>query len=116
MERGRSSLWRTIRVVLAAHGYTVLTARDGEEGVRLSREHRETIRMLVTDVVMPGMGGRALAEEIGRERPRIKVLYMSGYTSDALGEQGVLAEGIELIEKPFTPAELVERVRKVLDA
>ncbi len=105
-----------VRQVLAINGYPVLVASNGEEALRVSREHREPIHLLVTDVVMPGMSGRVLANRIAWDRPGIKVLYMSGYTDNAIGQHGVLEEGIELIEKPFSPAVFAEKVRKALDA
>jgi two-component system sensor histidine kinase EvgS len=105
-----------VRQVLSTGGYSVLVASNGEEAVRLSREREEPIHLLVTDVVMPGMSGRVLANRIVGQRPRVKVLYMSGYTDDAIGQHGVLEEGIELIEKPFSPAVFAKKVRKVLDA
>jgi CheY-like chemotaxis protein len=70
--------------------------------------------MLVTDVVMPGMDGRALSEEIRRDRPGIRVLFMTGYSADAVGRNRILEEGAELIEKPFTPSEFAGKVRKAL--
>jgi len=103
-----------VRRVLDSNGYAVIAARDGAEGVRASREYRGRIRMLVTDVVMPGMDGRALSEEIRRDRPGIRVLFMSGYTADVIGRNGILDEGGELIEKPFTPSEFAAKVRKAL--
>ena len=69
----------------------------------------------MTDVVMPGTGGRDMARRIGELRPGVRVLYVSGYTHDAISQQGVLDEGIEFLPKPFTPAELLARVRAVLD-
>jgi CheY-like chemotaxis protein len=72
--------------------------------------------MLVTDVVMPGMNGRVLADEIERDRPGIKVLFMSGYPADAIGRYGILGEGTNLIEKPFTPSDFVGKVRGILGA
>ena len=72
--------------------------------------------LVVTDVVMPGIDGPALAEEIRRDRPGIKVLFMTGYSADAIGRDGILKEGAELIEKPFTPSDFAGKVRKVLGA
>ncbi|HSN13628.1 MAG TPA: response regulator, partial [Anaeromyxobacteraceae bacterium] len=100
---------------LATAGYNVLAARDGEEGLRTAAQYPGDIHLLATDVIMPRMGGRALATELAKVRPGIKVLYMSGYTADAMLQHGVLEEGIHLIAKPFTTAELAQKVREVLD-
>ena len=105
-----------VRQVLDSDGFAVLTACDGAEAMRVSREYRGRIRLVVTDVVMPGIDGRALAEEIRRDRPGIKVLFMTGYSADAIGRDGILGEGAELIEKPFTPSGFAGKVRKVLGA
>jgi len=105
-----------VRQVLESDGYAVLTASTGAEGLRLSREYRGRIRMLVTDVVMPGMNGRALADGIERDRPGIKVLFMSGYPADTIGRDGILGEGTNLIEKPFTPSDFAGKVRGILGA
>ncbi|MBE0602522.1 MAG: PAS domain S-box protein, partial [Deltaproteobacteria bacterium] len=105
-----------VRQVLESEGYAVLTASTGAEGLRLSREYRGRIRMLVTDVVMPGMNGRALADGIERDRSGIKVLFMSGYPADTIGRNGILGEGTDLIEKPFTPSDFAGKVRGILGA
>jgi len=102
--------------ILAAKGYPVLSAGSGEEATLLSRDFKGPIHLLVTDVVMTGMNGRDLADRISAERPGIKVLFMSGYTDDAIGHHGVLEDGIEFLSKPFSPATLVNKVRKILDA
>ena len=93
-------------------GYQVLAARDGHEAMRVAANGREAIRLLLTDVVMPGMGGRELAERLLTERPRLRVLFSSGYPSDAVAEDGSLAEGIEFLQKPYEPAVLAGRVRE----
>ena len=101
---------------LGAAGYTVLAAAGGEEALRLAGVHSGPIHLLLTDVVMPSMSGRAVAEELVRERPTLDVLYMSGYTGDALGHHGVLEAGTHFLAKPFTPSDLTRRVREVLDS
>ena len=102
--------------VLAGQGYTVLTARSGLAALQLSQEHPGPIHLLVTDVVMPGgMSGRELAKQLTASRPDIKVLYISGYTDDALGQRGVVDPGLILLQKPFTANTLIHKVREVLD-
>jgi CheY-like chemotaxis protein len=105
---------RLARRALEQHGYTVLAARVPSEAVRLFREWREPISLLLTDVVMPEMSGQALAEQLLRSHPDIKVLYTSGYTDNALVKHGVLEAGLAFLGKPFTPAELVRQVGQVL--
>jgi len=102
--------------MLESAGYTVLTAANGEEALRVLERHEEQVHLMVTDVVMPGMSGRILAERFDRTRPGMKVLYMSGYTDDVVVRHGVLAEGMPFLSKPFTAAELIRKVREVLDS
>src|SRR5216110_2815616 len=100
---------------LEARGYTVLDAADGPSAIELSRRHSGVIDALVTDVVMPGMSGRELAERLAPTRPEMKVLYTSGYTDDAMVRQGVLSAGVAFLQKPFVPDTLARKVREVLD-
>jgi nitrogen-specific signal transduction histidine kinase/CheY-like chemotaxis protein len=102
--------------VLAHCGYRVLTAANPEEGLAVCRNHPHEIHLLVTDVVMPKMNGRQLAEEVARIRPSVKLLYVSGYTSNAIVHYGVLDAGLWFLPKPFSLAALVAKVREVLDA
>jgi PAS domain S-box-containing protein len=104
------------RRILEAAGYTVLTAADGNDAVLTSAEHAGDIHLLVTDVVMPRMGGSALAQELAKTRPTLQVLYVSGYTDDAIVHHGVLDAGTQFLAKPFTAADLVRKVREVLDS
>ena len=96
-------------------GYNVHVARNGAEAINFCTTHRGTLDLLLTDVVMPGLSGRELAAQLVEHRPELKVLYMSGYTDDAIGTHGVLDEGTVLLQKPFTSATLAERVRALLD-
>ncbi|MDQ3746378.1 MAG: PAS domain S-box protein, partial [Acidobacteriota bacterium] len=103
------------REILEEGGYTVIVARDGLEGLRVCREFEGRIDLVITDVVMPQAGGRELAEKAAALRPNAKVLYMSGYTEDAVVRHGVLEEEMPFIQKPFTPDALTRKVREVLD-
>jgi DNA-binding NtrC family response regulator len=109
------SLREVIREVLEEQGYTLLQASHGEEALALAREHREPIHLLLTDLVMPRLGGADLARQLASARPEMRVLYMSGYTDGAISRQGVLQEGSALLEKPFTNDRLVRAVREALD-
>jgi PAS domain S-box-containing protein len=102
--------------MLEMQGYKVLVAESGAEAVRVGSAHPGPIHLLLTDVVMPDLGGRALAELVCGRRPGVRVLYMSGYTDDAVIRTGVEAARDWFIQKPFTPLSLARRVREVLDA
>ncbi len=104
----------TVRA-LAEQGYTVLPAGDGEEALALARNCARAIDLVVTDVVMPGMGGREVVDRLREGTPGLPALFVSGYTQDAIAQRGVLDSGVEFLPKPFTPATLVARVRAVLD-
>jgi len=102
-------------LVLASYGYDVLDAADGQSALEISRSHPGAIDLLLTDVIMPGLNGRELAEQLQTQRPEMRVLYMSGYTGDAIESQGVQAQGMAFLPKPFTLEELLGKVREVLD-
>jgi PAS domain S-box-containing protein len=104
------------RHVLRMCGYTVLEAGDVDEAQRICTESREKIHLLVTDVVMPGMGGRALAERLLEQRPDMEVLYVSGYTDDAVVRHGILHKEVNFLQKPFSPTALAQKVHEVLAA
>jgi PAS domain S-box-containing protein len=103
------------RQVLLSGGYTVLEAGDGAQALWLAERHGGPIHLLVTDVVMPGLGGRGLAERLCAARPGLKVLYLSGYTDDAVVRHGVSREAVHFLPKPFSAAALALKVREVLD-
>ena len=100
---------------LRKRGYTVHEARNAEEAIEWSLNSRIKPHLVVTDVVMPGLSGPNLAARLLQENPRLKVLYMSGYTDDATAVHGAFWGGVPLLQKPFTPAQLAERVRMALD-
>jgi two-component system cell cycle sensor histidine kinase/response regulator CckA len=104
------------RELLEANGYVVLEAANGAAAIQLAEKHKEPIQLLLSDVVMPGMDGRKLAERMSRIHPESKVLYMSGYTDDAIVHHGVLSSGIALLQKPFTRESLTRKVREVLSS
>ena len=97
-------------------GYTVLEARLPSQALRLSSQHDGPIYLLIADVVMPEMGGRQLADRLAPSRPEMKVLYVSGYTDDAISRRGMLEPGVAFLEKPFSPVSLARKAREVLDA
>jgi YesN/AraC family two-component response regulator len=94
----------------------VLSAAAGDEALQTSARHAGTIHLLMTDVVMPRMSGRALAQELAKARPTVKILYMSGYADNAFVHNGMIDEGTNFIGKPFTPSELERKVREILDS
>jgi CheY-like chemotaxis protein len=102
--------------VLAHCGYKMLVAASPEEGLAICKENHRDIRLLITDVVMPRMNGRQLAEQVVKIAPNIRVLYISGYTSNAIVHYGVLDPGLWFLPKPFSLSSLVAKVREVLDS
>jgi two-component system cell cycle sensor histidine kinase/response regulator CckA len=107
---------RMAQEILQLNGYKVLDASNGKEAIRVTEEYSGNIDLMVTDVVMPQIGGRELAEKLSLTRPRMRVLYMSGYTDDAIVHHGVLGGLAAFLEKPFTPDALALKVREVLAA
>ena len=103
------------RMILENLGYTVLAAQSPVDSIRLVEEHQGEIHLLITDVVMPQMHGRQLAEQLRVIRPKIRCLFMSGYTADVIAHRGILHEGLNFLQKPFGSDELAARVRQVLD-
>jgi PAS domain S-box-containing protein len=106
---------RLLRELLISNGYTLLEARHGLEALEIAQTFQGRIDLLVTDMVMPQMSGRELAAKLGPQRPEMKILFMSGYTEDAIARQGVLDPGTAFLEKPFTPNSLAKKVRELLD-
>jgi two-component system, cell cycle sensor histidine kinase and response regulator CckA len=109
------ALRKLAKSFLTDHGFNVITASSGEEALRVAEFHGRPIDLLVTDVVMPGMNGRALADRLLARQPKLKVLYISGYTDSFIAGHGVLEEGTFLLHKPFTEEVLIRKVRDVLD-
>jgi PAS domain S-box-containing protein len=110
-----SAVRSLLRRVLVSAGYTVLDAADGAEALRVAAAHGGPVDLLLTDVVMPGGGGRQLADALCASRPGLRVLFISGYTDDAVVRHGVTEEEVNFLHKPFTAAALAEKVREVLD-
>ncbi len=103
------------RHVLELTGYRVLEAASGPDALRIAAQYPHAIALLLTDVVMPCMNGREVADRLAGLRPATRVLYMSGYTDDALGDDGLAPPRIAFLPKPFTPIALARKVREVLD-
>ncbi len=101
--------------ILEELGYSVLAAGNGEEAILASGRHTGVIHALITDIIMPHMGGKELSEKIRALRPSAKVLFMSGYTDNTIGRHGVLDPGVSFIQKPFSPLALARKVRAMLD-
>ncbi|HWY03882.1 MAG TPA: PAS domain S-box protein [Candidatus Acidoferrum sp.] len=108
------SVRQLVRETLAAKGYAVMEAENGEDGVALAARHKGKIDLVITDVVMPGMGGRELVKQLAETRRETKVLYLSGYTEDAIVSEGTIESGAAFLQKPFTLQNLSRKVREVL--
>ena len=100
--------------VLEQNGYDVLVADNGQDALKLCNKNLGKIQIMVTDVVMPGMSGHELATRVSSLDPTIKVLYMSGYTDDAISPQGVLEPGTQFLQKPFPIRAFLEKVQEVV--
>lgn len=110
-----TSVRKLARTILQDGGYTVVDAASGQEALEISRQHNGQIHLLLTDVVMPGTSGREVAQSVVTSRPEMRVLYMSGYTDDAIVHHGILDARTPFIQKPFTPNALLRKVRDLLD-
>jgi PAS domain S-box-containing protein len=105
------------RSILAGQGYVVLSASNGRDALQMARDHKGApIRLVVSDVIMPVMGGKVMAEWLKTTYPDLKILFTSGYTDDVIARHGVLDAGVEFLPKPYTPATLTRKVRELLDA
>jgi signal transduction histidine kinase/PAS domain-containing protein len=109
------SLRALIRTVLELRGYRVLEAQSGQEALHVSAQSQVAIDLLLTDLMMPEMSGMPLAEQLGKARPGLKIVYMSGFSEQEAVQQGILASGAEFLQKPFQPQELARRIRAVLE-
>jgi CheY-like chemotaxis protein len=103
------------REVLENCGYQLLEAANGIAAISIGETYDKPIHLLVTDLVMPGMGGQDLAERFAQLRTGTRVLYISGHPEDVIAQHGILGPGTQLLEKPFTPDDLARKVRAVLD-
>jgi two-component system, cell cycle sensor histidine kinase and response regulator CckA len=108
-------LRRLAGLFLKGSGYQVITAADGSKAQQVAAQITGPIHLLLTDVVMPGMNGRVLAERLAPDHPEMQVLYMSGYTDSFIAGHGVLEPGVHLLRKPFTEEVLLRKVRELLD-
>jgi two-component system, cell cycle sensor histidine kinase and response regulator CckA len=111
-----ATLRNLARRMLESAGYTVIAAANGRDALRMAAEHAGPVDLMLTDVVMPGMSGKDLAAMLARVRPRMKVLYTSGYTDDTIVHHGVLDANTQFISKPYGAVQLARKVREVLDA
>jgi len=103
-------------VILASQGYKVICANGPKRAEEIAAERSQEIALVLTDVIMPTMSGRELVKKLGTRNPKMRVLYMSGYTDNVIAQGGVLEEGLAFLQKPFTPRALAQKVREVLDA
>jgi CheY-like chemotaxis protein len=109
-----AALREVTRRILARNGYEVLVASNGYQAINLATTGTQHLDVLLTDVVMPGIQGKEVAERVRRLRPEVRVLYMSGYTHGLLGVQGILEPGVHLLEKPFSETSLLAKLHVVL--
>ncbi len=111
-----SAVRNSEREFLARNGYTVLEAKNGTEGLRIAREYEGIIHLLLTDVVMPNMGGPQLAEQLAAERPQMRVLFVSGYAESTILRRGVVDLRTSFLQKPFSLRTLAAKIHQVLES
>jgi len=114
VEDDRLVLRNTVRT-LRARGYQVLAATGASEALEIFKEAKDSLHLVLTDVVMPGMNGKQLADDLRKQKPAISIIFMSGYAEDLIAQRGVIPAGIDFIEKPFTARTLLNRIRVVLN-
>ncbi len=110
------TLGRLIISVMEKYGYKIFWAVDGPEALGIRENENNAVDLLITDVIMPGMGGKELADRLQARYPDLKVLYTSGYADDVIVHRGILEEGIAFLQKPFSPRSLALKTREVLDS
>ena len=109
------AILRLGKMILERYGYTVLATASPSEALIMAKQHQGPIHLLITDVVMPGINGQELKDQIISVRPEIITLFMSGYTADVIAHHGVIEEDVQYLQKPFSVKTLAARVREVLD-
>lgn len=105
-----------VNITLKDYGYKVLKAKNGKKALEICKKYPDKIKLVITDVIMPKMSGKDLAREINRAYPAMKILFMSSYADEIIVHHGILEEGVNLIQKPFSPQELVKKIRNILDS
>ena len=110
------ALRKLAQSMLSGSGYVVLAASNSDEALEFARSFPDTIHLLLTDIVMPGMNGQLLASEVNWHRPDIRNIFMSGYTEHATLQKILSEPGAAFLQKPFTPSQLLDKVREILDA
>ncbi|MFO8089333.1 MAG: PAS domain S-box protein, partial [Desulfatiglandaceae bacterium] len=111
-----ASILKLTKRILERFGYTVLEASGPEEAMVIAKEHSGGVHLLITDVVMPGMNGRELADKLQTDYPKLKVLFMSGYTADVIARHGILNPGVKFVQKPFSIEDLANKIRQALES
>ena len=109
------ALRRLSKSVLKIFGYTVITAADGEDAINKFRDNSDKIQLLILDLIMPRKSGKEAYEEILKIRPDVEVLFLSGYPADVISQKGTFEKGVKFMYKPVLPADLLKKVREILD-